>query len=98
MVYDQPKHIFPLRDAPDEMLLSPPETARLLGVSRRHLDRLHAAGIGPPAVKLGLRAKRYPLGPLRRWLALSTTQTLQQAEVKSGSVAKNAASPCNSKH
>jgi excisionase family DNA binding protein len=56
------------QDEPREDLLTPPEAARYLRVSRRTLDRWHQTGIGPRSIKLPSGARRYRLADLDRWI------------------------------
>lgn len=49
--------------------MSPVDTAKLLGISRAQLWKLHAAGKVPLPVRLGSRAPRWRRDELERWLA-----------------------------
>jgi predicted DNA-binding transcriptional regulator AlpA len=52
--------------------------AALLGVTRRHLEKLRQEGGGPPFVKVGRRCIRYRVRDIERWqdarLANSTAE------------------------
>lgn len=51
------------------LVASAAETAKLLGISERHLWSCHASGrLGPRPIALG-RAKRWRVDELRSWLA-----------------------------
>jgi predicted DNA-binding transcriptional regulator AlpA len=63
---------------PDERLLSKRETAALPGTSPDTLDRWAARRVGPPRLRFGRRMTRYLLGPVRKWLAFETLQTLKE--------------------
>ena len=66
-----PEQLLPdLRDAPDELLLTRPEMAVVMNTTTDKLERMEAAGEGPPVIRLGPRAPRYQLGTYRRWLQL----------------------------
>lgn len=54
----------------EKLLLTTRETARLLGVSERHLYVLRTER-GLPYVKLGEKIA-YPLAALREWIAMHT--------------------------
>ncbi len=54
--------------ATERLALPAAETAKLLGISERHLWSLHALGAVPRPVALG-RSKRWPVEELRAWLA-----------------------------
>jgi predicted DNA-binding transcriptional regulator AlpA len=53
---------------PDEQLLSLDETARLLDVSVRTLQRMARRGEGPIPLRWGRKCTRYQLGMIRSWL------------------------------
>lgn len=52
--------------------LLPIEAADLLGTSPRTLETWRSRGEGPPYVKVGAKAIRYPRGPLLEWLRSRT--------------------------
>lgn len=54
-------------DAPDRLALPAPDTAKLLGISERHLWSLSASGRLPAPIRLG-RSVRWRLDELRAWL------------------------------
>lgn len=53
--------------APERLVLSAAETAELLGISQRHLWKLHATQQLPRPVRFG-RCVRWRTGELERWL------------------------------
>jgi excisionase family DNA binding protein len=53
----------------DDMLLNKTQLAALLGVSRRTVDRMVAAGTAPPMTMLPSGRRRWRKGDVRRWLA-----------------------------
>ena len=55
-----------------ERLLSRTEAAAALGVSVRTLERLEAAGRGPPSRRISKQIIKYPAESLRTWLAGAT--------------------------
>jgi len=57
------------------VILTPTETARLLGISNRTLGRWHADRLGPPRVNTG-RSPRYRLDAVMRWLGDNEVQPL----------------------
>lgn len=52
-----------------EVLLRPPEAARLLGVTTRALDAWRAQGRGPRFVRVSSRCIRYRRRDLLDWIA-----------------------------
>jgi predicted DNA-binding transcriptional regulator AlpA len=60
-------HATPL-DA-DRLAVTARDAARLLGISRAQLYRLHSSGRLPPPVYLGTKAPRWSVAELRAWLA-----------------------------
>lgn len=52
-----------------ERLLTTEEAAAMLGLSPKTLRNWHSAGTGPPSVTIGLRARRYRLSDLLRFMA-----------------------------
>ncbi len=57
---------------PPTRYLTLPEAAKVAGVSGRSLERLRAAGEGPPIIKIGA-AVRYPERELHAWLEAKIT-------------------------
>jgi excisionase family DNA binding protein len=53
---------------PSKLLLSAPEVAELLGVSKRHVAALNSSGRLPRPIRLG-RAVRWHADEMREWLA-----------------------------
>jgi excisionase family DNA binding protein len=53
----------------DDMLLNKTQLAELLGVSRRTVDRMVAAGTAPAPVILPSGRRRWRRGDVRRWIA-----------------------------
>ncbi len=51
-----------------ERLLDGNETAKRLGCTRRHLERMLLQGDAPPSVRLG-RLRRFPESALDTWIA-----------------------------
>jgi hypothetical protein len=62
------------------------ETARLLRVARRTLQRWRVTGDGPPYTRLGERRILYPTAELRRW-AEARTYAHRAAEITRTNVA-----------
>ena len=62
----------PLPFAPtdDDLLLTRPEAAKLLRLSVPTLERWTMLGIGPRAVRIGPKGRRYPLSGLREYARL----------------------------
>lgn len=54
-------------DQPPQLLLTIPQAARSLGISRAMLYSLIAKKKGPPVIHLG-RSIRVPAASLRRWI------------------------------
>jgi predicted DNA-binding transcriptional regulator AlpA len=52
-----------------ERLLNRTQAAAVLGMSLRTLQRLEAAGRGPPSRRISPQIVRYPAEQLRAWLA-----------------------------
>lgn len=50
------------------VLLNVAETASVLGVSEKWLEKARSEGFGPPFLKLSRRCVRYRVDALRRWL------------------------------
>jgi excisionase family DNA binding protein len=50
-------------------LLTVQEVSRLLRVSTKTLERLRAAGLGPPSVRIGWRRLLYERSAVAEWLA-----------------------------
>jgi excisionase family DNA binding protein len=50
-----------------EILLDRKETARRMGCTTRHLERLVSSGEGPPSIKLG-RLRRWPESLFDAWV------------------------------
>ncbi len=63
-----PQRPQPAPALPEPLLLPPRETARLLGVSERHLRDMDAERRVPRPIYLG-RLKRWSAAELRAWLA-----------------------------
>jgi excisionase family DNA binding protein len=53
----------------DDVLLNKTQLAELLGVSRRTVDRMVAAGTAPPVTLLPSGRRRWRKGDVRQWLA-----------------------------
>lgn len=53
----------------DDLILSTPDAAQLLGVAERTLENWRADKSGPDFIKIGSRAVGYRLGALRAWIA-----------------------------
>jgi hypothetical protein len=60
----------------DEQMLSLDQTARLLNVSVRTLQRMARRGEGPAPVRWGRKCTRYQLGMIRSWLANENRRAL----------------------
>jgi predicted DNA-binding transcriptional regulator AlpA len=56
-----------------ERLLSRTQAAAALGVSVRTLERMEAAGRGPPSRRISKQIIKYPANDLRAWLEARTT-------------------------
>jgi predicted DNA-binding transcriptional regulator AlpA len=54
---------------PERLAVTARDAARLLGISRAQLYRLHSSGRLPPPLYLGTRAPRWSIAELRDWLA-----------------------------
>jgi excisionase family DNA binding protein len=52
----------------DDVLLTKAQLAELLNVSRRTVDRMVAAGTGPPPVILPSGRRRWRKGDVRHWI------------------------------
>jgi excisionase family DNA binding protein len=52
----------------DDVLLNKAQLAELLGVSRRTVERMTAAGTGPPSVLLPSGRRRWRKGDVGRWV------------------------------
>lgn len=57
-----------------ERLLSPAETAEILGVTSRRLSRWRIEGGGPEYIKLGHRSVRYAGEALQNFIARKTSR------------------------
>jgi predicted DNA-binding transcriptional regulator AlpA len=56
-----------MTDNSNRLLVTTAEAARLLGLSKSHLEKIrHFRADGPPIVRFG-RAVRYPVAGLRAW-------------------------------
>jgi hypothetical protein len=70
-------------DLSDLKTLSQRQAAAAIGISPRTLARMTARGAGPPCLDLGFkRQRRYPVAPLRRYLALETERVLYLSEAR----------------
>jgi excisionase family DNA binding protein len=67
------------------LALSAEQVAKLLGISRAHLWRLHSSGRVPRPLRFG-RAVRWDRGTLERWLAAGAP-TREQWETMNESMA-----------
>jgi predicted DNA-binding transcriptional regulator AlpA len=55
--------------AGDDLILSTPDAAKLVGVAERTLENWRADNSGPPFIKIGTRNVGYRLGALREWIS-----------------------------
>jgi predicted DNA-binding transcriptional regulator AlpA len=74
---------------PDQLALSAAELARSLGISERHLWKLHADGrLGPRPIALG-RAKRWSVAEVQAWLAAGAPARTEWEKIRSYSTNTN---------
>jgi predicted DNA-binding transcriptional regulator AlpA len=66
------------------MALTPVDSARVIGVSRAQLWKLHGSGRLPKPVYLGTRAPRWLYEELRAWLAAGCPDLLTWERLKGG--------------
>jgi excisionase family DNA binding protein len=68
----EPKPVPPAEAGPSpeagKRLLTIPEVARLLGISKPTVERLHAGGKLPAPIRLGRKLVRWDLAELNDWL------------------------------
>ena len=66
----------------DLRVLSPAETAKTLGLSEPVLERLRAAGEGPPWVRLSARRVGYRVADLAAWLESRRVSTCPDGAIR----------------
>lgn len=69
-----------LKDGPPRLLVTIPQAARSLSISRAMLYSLVAKGEGPPVVHLG-RSVRVPVADLRKWVEELTRTQLESDQM-----------------
>ncbi|HVK09816.1 MAG TPA: AlpA family phage regulatory protein [Gemmataceae bacterium] len=67
-----------------KLALPAADAARLLGISRAQLWKLHAAGRLPAPVYLGAKAPRWPADELRAWLSAGAPDRLTWVKFQKG--------------
>ena len=58
----------PAGSLPAALVYSEPETARLLNIDVRTLQRMRAVGDAPPSILVSARRRAYPVRQLQEWI------------------------------